>query len=63
MKNLYKKARQNIENGGLTHSNIIELVNTIIRRKRLKLTVCQVMIDYFLSIFSYRTLRRLPVNR
>ena len=57
------KAKNNIAKGiGLSKENIIDLVNTIIRRKRLKLTICQVLKDHILSIFSYKTLKRLPLS-
>ena len=41
MNELYSKAKKSInENNGLKKENIIDMVNTIIRRKHLKLTVC-----------------------
>ena len=61
MRALYSKARRNLVFQGLNKENIVDLVNTIIRRKRLKMTVCQVMTDYFLSAFPYRSLRRMPL--
>ena len=63
MRELYRKARNNIEKeGGLQKENIIDIVNTILKRKRLKLSLCQVVGDWFLSIFPYKSLRKLPLS-
>ena len=41
MKELYRQARINMsKKNGLQKENIIDMVNTIIRRKRLHMTVC-----------------------
>ena len=64
MSRLYTNAKAMIATGeGLNKENILDLVNTIIGRKRLKLTICQVMTDYFLSMLPYKTLKRLPVSK
>ena len=63
MRVLYKKVKENLLADGLNKENIIDMVNTIIRRKRFKMTVCEVMVDYVLSLFHYRSLRRMPLSQ
>ena len=63
MRELYKKARDNMHTDGLKKENLLHVLNVILGRKRFKMTVCQVMTDWFLSIFPYRTLRKAPLSK
>ena len=58
MKNTYRAARKSIyQNGKLARQNVIDLINTIIRRKHIRITAKHICIDFLLAFLPCKSKR------